>query len=315
MRYPFVILLAVLWMGGTAHAQKENLTMKEKWFETRPVCFGRYVADVPKVLQPNMLNTTIDDFTITNLGPATQRDLEKNIAERQVLMEKGGPIEDSSFVRFRGVETDEDVTIILYDFFDEFDPKYIPPSDDSETYFLADGHLFEITGKIKKNERESRLTRLFRIAHATRPRDMAAVPKEAGYCIKDGFVALPPEFDFGTTFRLTNVDIDQNFGFSIDIWKAMSVQEATYRWPPQATKRSIVGLSGIEAYGLNDNGDPQTDGYRFEFYGFRSPEQEKRGLSIRTELSRRGPRPDQPPFSFEAGREFWNLVTNSMQVR
>jgi hypothetical protein len=315
MRYPFVILLAVLWMGGTAHAQKENLTMKEKWFETRPVCFGRYVADVPKILQPSMLNTTIDDFTITNLGPATQRDLEKNIAERRALMEAGTEIDDAPKTHFLTENHDGGITVLIYErtrVFDSFPPVTY---DNIETYFLSGDHLFAITGQIKKTEREARLARLFRIAHATRPRDMAEVPSEAGYCIKDGFVALPPEFDFGTTFRLTNVDIDQNFGFSIDIWKAMSVQEATYRWPPQATKRSIVGLSGIEAYGLNDNGDPQTDGYRFEFYGFRSPEQEKRGLSIRTELSRRGPRPDQPPFSFEAGREFWNLVTNSMQVR
>jgi hypothetical protein len=315
MRYPFVILLAVLWMGGTAHAQKGNLTMKEKWFETRPVCFGRYVADVPKILQPSMLNTTIDDFTITNLGPATQRDLEKKIAERRALMEAGGNDNELKDIQLSFIKNDGSATVLAYEQIFPDGWNYTTPILETETYFLSGDRLFNIAGQINKEQQEERLASLFRIAHATRPRDMAEVPKEAGYCIKDGFLALSSEFDFGTTFRLTNVDIDQNFGFSIDIWKAMSVQEATYRWPSQAIKRNIAGLPGIEAYGLNDNGDRQTDGYRFEFYGFRSPEQEKRGLSIRTELSRRGPRPDQPPFSFEAGREFWNLVTNSMQVR
>jgi len=309
------ILLAVLLMGGTAHAQEENVTMKDEWFETRPVCFGRYVADVPKILQPSMLSTTIEDFTITNLGLATQSELEQKIAERQALMEAGAEIDDAPKTNYLSESQDEGITTLVYErarVIESFPPVTY---ENIETYFRSDDYLFEMKGSIKKDDRQARLTSLFRIAQATRPRDMEEVPEEQGYCIKDGFVALQPDVEFGTTFRLTNVDVDQNFGFSIDIWETVSVQEATYRWPPQATERSIAGLPGIQAYGLNDKGDPQTDGYRFEFYGYRSPKQEERALSIRTELSRRGPRPDQPPFSFDAGRLFWDTVTNSMQLR
>lgn len=315
MKYLLAALLAVSWISGTASAQEDGSAMNEEWFETRPICFGQYVADVPKILQPTSAGARLEGFTITNLGPAGQEDLDAKIEDRRTLMEAGGPIEDSSFVRYQGTRQDGNVTVILYDFFDEFDPEYRPPSHDMETYFLSDGHLFEIKGRIEKDKREARLATLFRIAHATRPRDMEEVPQEKGYCLQDLFVALPNKLNSYIGISFDNENVDSRFSYNVVVSNSVTTPEKGYNWPPEARRRQVAGLKGVQAWGMENNTYPGSRVYAGEFYAYQPPRDDDRSLSINTRIARHYIDPNSPPFSIEVAYRFWDIVLNSIRPR
>ena len=309
------ILLAVLLMGGTAHAQEENVTMKDEWFETRPVCFGRYVADVPKILQPNVSKGRLEEFTITNLGPASQAELEKKIADRKALMEAGAEIDDAPKTNYLSESQDEGITTLVYERARVI--EYFPPVtyDNIETYFRSDDHLFEIKGRIKKDDRETRLASLFRIAHATRPRDMDEVPEEKGYCLQDAFVALPDKLDSYVGAYLRNESVESRFTFNIVVINSETINEKKYNWPSEARQRVVAGLQGVEAWGTENKPYPGSRVYAGEFYGFRPSGNGAQGQSINIRTTRHYSAPDSPPFSMEVATRFWDLVLNSMRLR
>lgn len=90
--------------------------MTEEWFEARPICFGRYVADVPKILQPVIIGTLLEGFTVTNLGRATQRELDAKIADRQGLMKAGAEIDNNALpTKHLYTRRDKNLTVLGYE--------------------------------------------------------------------------------------------------------------------------------------------------------------------------------------------------------
>lgn len=302
-----------LWVSS--QGQADEVSMTEEWFETRPICFGRYVMDVPKILQPVITEARLDGFNIVNLGPATQADFEAKVAERRHMMEVGGPVDDMETVRFQGAWAERSAIVFAYDFTSRFDKDYIPPQHNVEAYVLSDGYLFQMKGMIDKNRRDAQLASLFRIAHAVRARSMDQVPTQAGFCFQDGFVGLDNISSdlFGISMR--NETVDENFAFFIDVRSGAGLIENEYNWPPEKIKRRVSGFEGVQAWGVVTEGGPDLRGYGGEFYGYHASNNNELHSSLQIRTERNYAEPYSGNFSFHVAQRFWESVLASLTLR
>lgn len=299
----------------SAQGQADEVAMTEEWFETRPVCFGRYIVDVPKILQPTITEARLDGFNITNLGPATRTDFENKVARRRLMMEAGGPVDDMETVRFHGAWEEHSAAILAYDFASRFDKEYVPPQHNTEAYVLADGYLFQMKGMVDKGSRDIQIADVLRIAHAIRPRNIKEMPAGPGYCFQDGFVALSnarSDF-FGISMR--NEKIDANFTFFIDARSRNGLTENEYHWPPEATKRTVAGFDGMQAWGVITEDNPDFRGYAGEFYGYHTSKAGEPHSSLQIRAERNYAEPYSGSFSFHEAQRFWESTLESLKLR
>lgn len=286
--------------------------MSAEWFEIRPVCFDRYVVDVPKILEPVVTEARLEGFSVANLGPKRQADLNAKIAERRGLMLAGGPVDSIDLVTFQGASQEKSTTILAYDAASSFDKELIPSQHRAEIYLLAEGHLFEMRGMIRKNRRDAQLARRFRIAHAVRPRGAEDVPTKQGYCFQNGFVELSNVSSDFFEISMRNERIDGNFAFFIDVRNGAKLIKNEYNWPPEATERTVAGFDGIQTWGVVTEGGPDFRGYAGEFYSYHASttDQSYSALQIRTEQNATTKSHILVIFPFvqhrDFGTSFWN---------
>lgn len=309
----FISIFMSFWVSF--RGQADEVSMTEEWFETRPVCFGRYVMDVPKILQPVITEARLDGFNIVNIGPATQADFEAKVAERRRMIEAGGPVDDMETVRFQGAWAERSSIVFAYDFASRFDKEYIPPQHNVEAYALSDGYLFQMKGMIDKNRRDAQLAKLFRIAHAVKARSMDQVPTQAGFCFQDGFVGLDNTSSDLFRISMRNEELDSNFVFFIDARNRSGLIENEYNWPPEAIKRHVAGFEGTQAWGVVTEGGPDFRGYGGEFYGYHASNTDEIHSTLQIRTERNYAEPYSGNFSFHVAQRFWESVLVSLTPR
>ena len=302
--------------------------MGEAWFETRPICFGRYVADVPRILRPGLGDTTLDGFKIVNLGEAGQSDLAAKVEERRALMEAGGESAGvdgriSTVPRTGYLYKKNNYGVIVLGYEADRVADFFPPPtvDFIETYFLSGGHLFEIKGRIEKDNRDARLESIFRIARATTPRDNEEVPREKGYCIENGFVAVEQlERDYAGAGFVSNDGTDRtapSYGIGVGIASAAmsaGVGFTPASWLSEGRSRTVAAIPGHERLAVVDTGERRDSEIQFLYNAIQPPTDRRVGVEIDISLWKRG-RPNTPPFTTEAAQQAWDTVLNSLRLR
>ncbi|WP_232731123.1 T6SS immunity protein Tli4 family protein [Janthinobacterium sp. 67] len=164
----------------------ENFKLSKRldalFLKTKIVCFGRYALEVPQEAQLISGGTTILSEIKTIPGGTTEKNeriaeeiekIKKNDPTSEIIYDGKGPIENSWQLQY-------------------YDGKFSKEDGDLffKTYAIKGHHIFILDGSKRKDETiaDSKRNQMVR-ANNLRLRDENEVPKEPGYCVKNGFMS------------------------------------------------------------------------------------------------------------------------------
>ena len=164
----------------------ENFKLSKRletlFLKTRIVCFGRYALEVPQEAQLISGGTTILSEIKTIPGGITEKNerleeeierIKKSDPTSEIIYNGKGPIENSWQLQYYdGKFSKEDDRLIF------------------KTYIIKGNYIFILDGSTRKGETiaDSIGNQMVR-ANNLRLRDENEVPKEPGYCVKNGFMS------------------------------------------------------------------------------------------------------------------------------
>ena len=152
------------------------------FLKTKILCFGRYALEVPQEAQLISGGTTILSEIKTIPGGIKEKNerlaeeierIKKNDPTSEIIYNEKGPIENSWQLQYYdGKFYKEDGRLIF------------------KTYIIKGNHIFILDGSTRKGETiaDSIRNQMVR-ANNLRLRDENEVPKEPGYCVKNGFMS------------------------------------------------------------------------------------------------------------------------------
>lgn len=160
---------------------KLSKRLETLFFKTKIVCFGRYALEVPQEAQLISGGTIILSEIKTILGGITEKN--ERIAEEIEKIKKSDP---TSEIIYDGKGPIENSWQLQY-----YDGKFSKEDGDLffKTYVIKGNHIFILDGSKRKDETiaDSERNQMVR-ANNLRLRDENEVPKEPGYCVKNGFM-------------------------------------------------------------------------------------------------------------------------------
>ncbi|MGK5031602.1 T6SS immunity protein Tli4 family protein [Janthinobacterium sp. MDT1-19] len=163
----------------------ENFKLSKRldalFLKTKIVCFGRYALEVPQEAQLISGGTTILSEIKTIPGGITEKN--ERIEEEIEKIKKSDP---TSEITYNGKGPIENSWQLQY-----YDGKFSKEDGDLffKTYVIKGNHIFILDGSTRKGETIADSTRNQMVrANNLRLRDENEVPKEPGYCIKNGFM-------------------------------------------------------------------------------------------------------------------------------
>lgn len=175
-------------------------TVLAKTTETQTNCVGRLLVDVPTEFEVMDFGGSINGLKIERLGAGNEKDLQNRIAERIQALEDKKVIEGGDPVIFLGTEDVGGVTVIKH-ILDTSIMGQITEPWTEEAYVLSDGVIFHLIGTGTKDKLDFYRENMLSVANAIHPRELTEIPSEQGFCLKDAFVALPPDNEnIGATF-------------------------------------------------------------------------------------------------------------------
>ena len=163
----------------------ENFKLSKRletlFLKTKIVCFGRYALEVPQEAQLISGGTTILSEIKTIPGGITEKNeriaeeigkIKKNDPTSEITYNGKGPIENSWQLQYYDGEFSKEGGRLIF-----------------KTYITKGNHIFILDGSTRKGETiadsiENQMVR----ANNLRLRDENEVPKEPGYCVKNGFM-------------------------------------------------------------------------------------------------------------------------------
>ena len=164
----------------------ENFKLSKRletlFLKTKIVCFGRYALEVPQEAQLISGGTTILSEIKTIPGGVTEKNerleeeierIKKSDPTSEIIYNEKGPIENSWQLQYYdGKFSKEDDRLIF------------------KTYIIKGNYIFILDGSTRKGETiaDSKRNQMVR-ANNLRLRDENEVPKEPGYCVKNGFMS------------------------------------------------------------------------------------------------------------------------------
>lgn len=161
---------------------KLSKRLETLFFKTKIVCFGRYALEVPREAQLISGGTIILSEIKTILGGITEKN--ERIAEEIEKIKKSDP---TSEIIYDGKGPIENSWQLQY-----YDGKFSKEDGDLffKTYVIKGNHIFILDGSKRKDETiaDSKRNQMVR-ANNLRLRDENEVPKEPGYCVKNGFMS------------------------------------------------------------------------------------------------------------------------------
>lgn len=320
------IVKAFLLLITIAHADHGAAEEPNLERNTHLTCVGRFIVEVPALLHTVTLDARFGGFAVANLGPGTAQDLAREVRGRRTLMEAGGPmgatdgeigagtrLSKRQNARFQMAEDRDGTYLLVYDFFDAKDPGYSPSNHDAELYFRADGHLFRISGKMRRDSMAEQKERLYSLAGRIVPRAGDEPPSKPGFCLRDTLVEGPPVFEneqLTATFR--NDSADQVL-LAIEIQTGTKLQEPReFDWPARTSQRVVGGIDGIQALGRQDNDSYGSSGYRLWYHALRKPGSRVPGTELFFRMERAGPTTLEP-FTADIALGYWNQMLDSFR--
>ncbi len=186
-----VIAMAFLSAHAKKNADKEtimlgNVKLSKRlevlFLKTKIVCFGRYALEVPQEAQLISGGTTIFSEIKSIPGGITEKNeriaeeiekIRKNDPNSEIIYNEKGPVENSWQLQYYdGKFSKEDDRLIF------------------KTYIIKGNYIFILDGSTRKWETiaDSKRNQMVR-ANNLRLRDENEVPKEPGYCVKNGFMS------------------------------------------------------------------------------------------------------------------------------
>ncbi|PVX37133.1 T6SS immunity protein Tli4 family protein [Janthinobacterium sp. 78] len=186
-----VIAMAFLSAHAKKNADKEtimlgNVKLSKRlevlFLKTKIVCFGRYALEVPQEAQLISGGTTILSEIKSIPGGITEKNerieeeiekIRKNDPNSEIIYNEKGPVENSWQLQYYdGKFSKEDDRLIF------------------KTYIIKGNYIFILDGSTRKGETiaDSKRNQMVR-ANNLRLRDENEVPKEPGYCVKNGFMS------------------------------------------------------------------------------------------------------------------------------
>ncbi|WP_243136486.1 T6SS immunity protein Tli4 family protein [Janthinobacterium tructae] len=186
-----VIAMAFLSAHAKKNADKEtimlgNVKLSKRlevlFLKTKIVCFGRYALEVPQEAQLISGGTTILSEIKSIPGGITEKNeriaeeiekIRKNDPNSEIIYNEKGPVENSWQLQYYdGKFSKEDDRLIF------------------KTYIIKGNYIFILDGSTRKWETiaDSKRNQMVR-ANNLRLRDENEVPKEPGYCVKNGFMS------------------------------------------------------------------------------------------------------------------------------
>ena len=164
----------------------ENFKLSKRletlFLKTKIVCFGRYALEVPQEAQLISGGTTILSEIKTIPGGVTEKN--ERIAEE---IEKIKKSDRTSEITYNGKGPIENSWQLQY-----YDGKFSKEDGDLffKTYVIKGNQIFILDGSRRKDETIEDATRNQMVrANNLRLRDENEVPKEPGYCVKNGFMS------------------------------------------------------------------------------------------------------------------------------
>lgn len=315
-------------LNSSASANKNEPGEGLKIDQARQVCIGRFVVDIPEMLSLSAMDTLLGNFSIENLGAATTDQINTLVAERQHLMERGGPIDPARQqlqqaspeppmrdANFQRAETRNGATMLVYDFADPYDSEYIPSAHTIELYTLSQGHLFVFTGQANKSDFVNASENLFLAAEKITPRTAYEAPHEEGLCLQNAFIQGPPIFE---NEQVTAVFRDE---YSTSLSLILETQEGTemyperrFNWPSQTSRRWVADVDGTQMLGVMKTPNDASSSYRLWYYAYLSAHAGKAGRELHFRLERLGS-PENPHLPREVVYQLWQTVLNSFRVK
>lgn len=164
----------------------ENLKLSKRletlFLKTKIVCFGRYALEVPREAQLISGGTTILSEIKTIPGGITEKNeriaeeierIKKSDRTSEIIHNGKGPIENSWQLQYYDGEFSKEGGRLIF-----------------KTYIIKGNHIFILDGSTRKGEAiadsiENQMVR----ANNLRLRDENEVPKDPGYCVKNGFMS------------------------------------------------------------------------------------------------------------------------------
>lgn len=316
-------LLLLITIAHADHGAAEEPNLERK---THLTCVGRFIVEVPALLNTVTLDARFGGFTVANLGPSAAQDLVRKVRDRRTLMEAGGPMAATDRVigseanlskrqdaRFQMTEDRDGKYLLVYDFFDAKDPSYVPSNHDAELYFRADGHLFRISGKMRRDSMAEQKERLYSLAGRIAPRVGDGPPSKPGFCLGDTHVEGPPIFEneqLTATFR--NDSADQVL-LALEIQTGTKLQQPReFDWPARTSQRGVGGIDGIQALGKQDDDSYGSSGYRLWYHALREPDSATPGTELFFRMERAGPT-TREPFTADVALGYWNQMLDSFR--
>ncbi|MGK5069365.1 T6SS immunity protein Tli4 family protein [Janthinobacterium sp. AD80] len=164
----------------------ENFKLSKRletlFLKTKIVCFGRYALEVPQEAQLISGGTTILSEIKTIPGGVTEKNkriaeeiekIKKNSQTSEITYNGKGPIENSWQLQYYDGEFSKEDGRLIF-----------------KTYAIKGNHIFILDGSTRKGETiaDSIGNQMVR-TNNLRLRDENEVPKEPGYCVKNGFMS------------------------------------------------------------------------------------------------------------------------------
>ncbi|WP_426086614.1 T6SS immunity protein Tli4 family protein [Janthinobacterium sp. PSPC1-1] len=191
----FLTITVIATVFLSAYAKKNSATetimpghfklskrLETLFLKTKIVCFGRYALEVPQEAQLISGGTTILSEIKTIPGGITEKNeriaeeierIKKSDRTSEIIHNGKGPIENSWQLQYYDGEFSKEGGRLIF-----------------KTYIIKGNHIFILDGSTRKGEAiaDSIGNQMVR-ANNLRLRDENEVPKEPGYCVKNGFMS------------------------------------------------------------------------------------------------------------------------------
>jgi len=161
---------------------KLSKRLETLFLKTKIVCFRRYALEVPQEAQLISGGTTILSEIKTIPGGITEKNeliteeierIKKSDRTSEIIHNGKGPIENSWQLQYYDGEFSKEGGRLIF-----------------KTYIIKGNNIFILDGSTRKGEKiaDSKRNQMVR-ANNLRLRDENEVPKEPGYCVKNGFMS------------------------------------------------------------------------------------------------------------------------------
>lgn len=205
MKRPLVVLCCIALIGASPasvaepaskHLERTTMTtlsprLEQIFLNTKPVCFGRFIIDVPATATVVFGRMTVD-FEITHLQSGASG-IDKHIADQMVIFEKEKYLSkrmNTPGSLYGQIVTDGvpgQKTFVGADYDSYSVSSYVPLG--------ADLFVFETNGILHPKEVRKDIDEIASISRKLSARASNDIPVQPGICLEGGFVNYNPTFE------------------------------------------------------------------------------------------------------------------------